>query len=349
MNGNKSQEHVTSIECGCPGPCEHCECERVKEEPSPSGQAPLVAVTAMVWLLVVCAAVGGQTAGEGAPRKADQPGLLIIAHGSPAKAWNQLVLEQEQKVRAAFGKDNPYARVKVVFMEFAEPNVADGLEALQGAGCNRIVAVPLLIAPSSHSHWDIPALLGIYSDPEIEKALRREGARLVRTAIPVTLTTTLAESDVIEHIMLKRARQLSSDPDKEALVLLAHGSEAIPPAWDRFLKRTVTYACGRTGISYGDWGTVAVGQEYNRAVAVIQEAAEHRDRVIVVGAYLSLGVSRIHNRWMARFNKQAGGMHGSVNPLKGLDIRLSKQGLLPDEMVTQWIVDTARGEVQRHP
>jgi len=80
----------------------------------------------------------------------------------------------------------------------------------------------------------------------------------------------------------------------------------------------------------------------------IQEAAEHRDRVIVVGAYLSLGVSHIHNRWMAGFNKQAGGMYGSENPLKGLDIRLSEQGLLPDEMVTQWIVDTARGEVQRH-
>jgi sirohydrochlorin ferrochelatase len=298
----------------------------------------------MIWLLVLCVAAGGQSA-----QAVGKPGLLIVAHGSPAPAWNQPVLQQEQKVRTAFGESNPFVAIKVVFMEFAEPNVADGLEALQEAGCDRIVAVPLMVAPSSHSHWDIPALLGIYSDPGVEKLLRSEGARLVRPRVPVTLTTTLAESDVIERIMLKRVRQLSQNPEREAVVLLAHGSEAIPPAWDRFLKRTVTYVCGQTGISYGDWASVAVGQEYSRAVAAIQEAAEYRDRVIVVGAYLSLGVKRMHNQWSTRLETPEGAMHGMGNPLEGLNVQLSEQGLLPDEMVTQWIVDTARGEVQRHP
>lgn len=349
MNDKESQEREASTTCGCSGQCEDCNCKKGNETSGGSERSPLTAVTAMVWLFVLCAAVWGQSTGSDAQRKTGRPGLLIIAHGSPAKPWNQSVLEQEQKVRAAFADDNPFATIKVVFMEFAEPNVADGLETLQGAGCNHIVAVPLMVAPSSHSHWDIPALLGIYSDPEIEKALRSEGARLVRPTVPVTLTTTLAESDVIEQIMLKRARQLSSDPDKEALVLLAHGSEAIPPAWDRFLKRTVTYICGRTGISYGDWATVAVGQRYGRAVAAIQEAAEHRERVIVVGAYLSLGVKRMHDRWLTRLEKQGAGMHGAENPLEGLNVHFSEQGLLPDELVTQWIVDTARGEVRRHP
>ncbi len=40
---------------------------------------------------------------------------------------------------------------------------------------------------------------------------------------------------------------------------------------------------------------------------------------------------------------------GDENLLEGLNLQLSEQGLLPDEMVTQWIVDTARGEIQRHP
>jgi sirohydrochlorin ferrochelatase len=298
----------------------------------------------MVWLLVLCAVATGQSTGA-----ASQPGLLIIAHGSPAPAWNKPVLEQEKKVRTLLGDDNPFAAIKVVFMEFAEPNVAGGLEALQQAGCSRIIAVPLLIAPSSHSHWDIPALLGIYSDPDIEKVLRDEGARLVRPKVPVTLTTTLAQSDVIERIMLKQVRQLSRDPKREAVVLLAHGSEAIPGAWDRFLKRTVTCICGQTGISYGDWATVAVGQQYAQAVTAMQEAAEHRDRVIVVGAYLSLGPKRMHERWSKGNGTSMAMMHGSEEPLKGLNIELSEQGLLPDGIVTQWIVDTARAEVQRHP
>lgn len=150
-----------------------------------------------------------------------KPGLLVIAHGSPAKAWNQPGLAQEQKVLDLFGQDNPFGRVKVVFVEFAEPNVADGLEELQKAGCSRIVAVPMLITPASHSHWDIPALIGLYSDPRIEKTLREEGAKLVRVNVPVTLTPTLSDSDVMERVMLKRVRALSNDPNREAVVLLA--------------------------------------------------------------------------------------------------------------------------------
>ena len=349
MSDKASRKHVTSKTCGCAGQCENCKCKEGNDARKTVESGRCVVVTAMIWLLVLGGLGWGQSSGTDAGQGAGRPGLLIIAHGSPAPRWNQLVLEQEQKVRAAFGADNTFAAIKVVFMEFAEPNVADGLMALQEANCHRIVAVPLLVAPSSHSHWDIPALLGLYSDPDIEEMLREEGARLVRPNVPVTLTTTLAEGNVIERVMLKRVRQLSIDPDKEALVLLAHGSEAIPPAWDRFLKRTVTYICGRTGISYGDWATVAVGQEYSRGIVAMQEAAEHRERVIVVGAYLSLGTKRMHARWLARRAKQGAGMHGAVNPLDGLDIRFSEQGLLPDAMVTQWIVETARGELQRHP
>lgn len=304
--------------------------------------AGLVALTTLFILITPPAQ------GAGAVPYGGRPGLLIIAHGSPSPPWNRQVMELEQAVVRLLGADNPFMKVKVVFMEFAEPNVADGVEALQEHGCSRIVAVPLLIAPSSHSHWDIPALLGIYSDPKKEKGLSEEGARVVRAQVPVTLTTTLAEGDVIEKVMLKRVRQLSTDPNDEALVLLAHGSEAIPPAWEMFLKRTVTYVCAKTGISYGDWACVAVGQEYDRAVTAIQEAARYRDRVIVIGAYLSMGADRVHERWQTRIAAAADGPEAG-NPLKGLDIALAEQGLLPDERVAAWIVATAQGEIARHP
>lgn len=346
MNERTSQESAPLTPCDCSGSCEECQCTKDGLRQSSSQIVPFSVVTTMIWLLVLCVTVWGQTVDP----RAGKPGLLIIAHGSPSQPWNQRVKELEPKIRKAFGDENPFVETKVAFMEFTEPNVAAGVEALQSAGCSRIVAVPLLVAPSSHSHWDIPALLGIYSDAAVEKELRAEGLRVVRPRVPVTVTTTLAESDAIEKIMLKRMRQLSSDPGREAIVLLAHGSEAIPPAWERFMKRTVTYVCGRTGISYGDWATVGVGQEYQRAIAAIQEAAEHREHVIVVGAYLSMGVARMHGRWTQR----AGGHHGAEahtaeNPLEGLNLQLSEQGLLPDETVTQWIVDTARAEIQRHP
>lgn len=331
--------------CGCEPPGAVCTCRSPKASRRKGMALWLFGLFAVLVLLVVTALAHG---GDNAACKG-KPGLLIIAHGSPARGWNQPVLDQEQKVRGLLGQDSPFGKVKVVFMEFAEPNVADGLEELQKAGCSRIVAVPLLIAPSSHSHWDIPALLGLYGDYRIEKTLREEGARLVRCTIPVTLTTTLSDSDVIERVMLKRVRALSTDPNREAVVLLAHGSEAIPGRWEDLMKRTATYICGKTGISHADWAYVGVGQEYDRAATVIQSAAERRDRVIVVGAYLSGGVRRMHKRWADRIESQQAEMPGMENPLKGLDLALSEQGLLPDDAVAEWIVTTAEDEIARHP
>lgn len=345
MKNASSHDHHHAGECGCERPCAVCTCREPQAGRRKRPVLWLVGLLATAVVLVTAALAHGATG----PGAAGKPGLLVIAHGSPAKAWNQPVLAQEQKVQDLLGQDSPFGRVKVVFMEFAEPNVADGLEELQKAGCSRIVAVPLLIAPSSHSHWDIPALLGLYSDSRIEKTLREEGAKLVRCNVPVTLTTTLADSEVIERVMLKRVRALSNDPNREALVLLAHGSEAIPGPWEEFMKRTATYICGKTGISYADWACVAVGQEYGRAASVIQSASERRDRVIVVGAYLSSGVQRMHQRWMDRFESPQAEMPGMENPLKGVDIALAEQGLLPDEAVAQWVVEIARAEAQRHP
>jgi len=345
MNTASSHDSHHASGCGCDGQCAICTCQKPDVARRKRPILWFLGVFGVLILLVVTAWAHAATAAGGP----GEPGLLIIAHGSPAKAWNQPVLAQEKKVRDLLGQDNPFGEIQVVFMEFAEPNVADGMQALQQAGCSRIVAVPLLIAPSSHSHWDIPALLGLYSDPRIEKTLREEGARLIRCDIPVTLTTTLSDSDVIERVMLKRVRALSTDPNHEAVVLLAHGSEAIPGPWEDFMKRTATYLCGKTGITYANWACVAVGQEYGRAAAAIEAAARHRDRVIVVGAYLSSGVRRMHKRWMDRFEDGQAEMPGLENPLKGLDLALSEQGLLPDDLVAEWIVATARDEIARHP
>jgi len=338
-------------ECHYKKKCDICACRQQKEsrrkEPTP---VPVTAFTAAIvfWAITAGTVVAGERA-DGSMNRSGGPGLLIIAHGSPAPRWNEPVLAQERKVAQRLGPNSPFTKVKVVFMEFAEPNVADGIAELEQAGCSRIVAVPLLIAPSSHSHWDIPALLGIYSDAGVEKDLRDEGAHIVRSQLPITLTTTLANSDVIEKIMLTRVRQLSTDPNKEAVVLLTHGSEAIPPAWESLMKRTVTYICGQTGISYGDWACVGVGQEYSRAVAVIQAAAECRDQVIVIGAYLSLGVKRMHQRWMSRYDGQDSKMPHMANPLRGLSLKLAEQGLLPDDLIVRWIAETAKGAIARHP
>jgi len=267
-------------------------------------------------------------------------GLLIIAHGAPWPVWNKPVLELEQKVITALGGDNPFRMVKVCFMEFARPSVADGVAALEKAGCDRVIAVPLLIAPSSHSHWDIPALLGLYSDEDMERELKEEGAAIVNSKLPITLTPTLNKGSLITEVLLTRVKKMSRNPDEEAVIVLAHGDEYTSPMWTKLMKRTVTHICGKTGISYGNWAFVHVGQSYGQAISVIAEAAEHHKRVLLVGCYLSMGVDKMHQRYMKNFSR--GVLPGMENPLAGKEIVTAEDGLLPSPRVAQWIADIAK-------
>ena len=267
-------------------------------------------------------------------------GLLVIAHGAPMPAWNKPVLALEKQVIKALGPNSPFKKVKVVLMEFVKPSVADGVAEMEQAGCSRIVAVPLLIAPSSHSHWDIPALLGLYSDERMKAELAAEGATVVKSKLPITITATLDSGDLLAKTMLARVREISKDPANEAVIVLAHGDEGLQPYWDALMKRITYNICGKTDITYADWAYVHVGQGYrSHGVPAIMAAAESRKRILLVGCYVSMGAAGMHKRFMSRPTR----IHGMAlpNPLKGKDIVAAKQGLLPSPGVAKWIAKTA--------
>jgi hypothetical protein len=272
-------------------------------------------------------------------------GLLVIAHGAPMPAWNKPVLALEKQVIKALGPNSPFRKVKVVLMEFAKPSVADGVAEMEQAGCSRIVAVPLLIAPSSHSHWDIPALLGLYSDEKMKADLAEEGATIVKSKLPITITATLDSGELLVETMLARVKELSKNPAEEAVVVLAHGDDGLKPYWDALMKRITYHICGKTGITCADWAYVHVGQGYrSHGVPAIMAAAENRKRVLLVGCYVSMGAAGMHKRFMGRPMR----IHGMAlpNPLKGKDIIAARHGLLPNPEVAKWIAKTAKAAMK---
>ncbi len=272
-------------------------------------------------------------------------GLLVIAHGAPMPAWNKPVLALEKQVVKALGPNSPFKKVKVVLMEFVKPSVADGVAEMERAGCSRIVAVPLLIAPSSHSHWDIPALLGLYSDEKMKAELAEEGATIVKSKLPITVTATLDSGELLVETMLARVKELSKNPAEEAVIVLAHGDDGLKPYWDALMKRITYNICGKTGITHADWAYVHVGQGYRSGgVPAIMAAAENRKRVLLVGCYVSMGAAGMHKRFMNRPTR----IHGMAlpNPLKGKDIVAAKHGLLPSPGAAEWIAKTAKAALR---
>lgn len=269
-----------------------------------------------------------------------QPGLLILSHGAPSPQWNEPVNRLVERVRKQNEDKKSFHAIECAFLEFTQPDAAAGIEKLEARGCDHIIVVPLFIAPSSHSHFDVPAVLGLYSSPEILQTLKEEGARVAQPRVPLTLTQTLSEGDLLDAFARDEVRALSKDPANEAIVLIAHGCADHHALVERMTRRVATYCCGQCGIDYADWAYCAMGQTFwEKATPAIARAAEHKGRVLVVGLYVSSSAQRIYERAMKRAERLMG--EGFKSSFNDMDIVLSSKGLVDYPATAYWLFKTA--------
>ncbi len=268
-------------------------------------------------------------------------GLMIIAHGSPAEQWNQPVLDLENYVKQLFDekKITKFDEVRVALMEFTEPSIASVIKDFEDKGITKIFALPLFIAPSGHSLYDIPTILGFYFDKEMIDGLEEEGIKIVDTKIKITVGPTLDYENVMKDILLDKVNNLSDNPAEEALILLAHGDKNFTPIWEKLTNEIGNYILGKTGIEYFDKAYVGVGQSFAvDGVNLILKASENKKRVIVVGMYLSMGVKNMaENSGIIMMGRTM----ESKKMFEGKNIIFAEDGLLPDIRITEWIVDRA--------
>ena len=268
-------------------------------------------------------------------------GLIIVAHGSPMPQWNEPVLKIEKEVKTIMShmENNQFSAIRVAFMEFTEPSINTVIKNFENAGIDKIYVIPLLIAPSGHSLFDIPTILGLYSDKDILREIKSEGTHIVNTKIKITIGPTLNNSGILKNSILDRVKELSVTPDSEGVVLLAHGDEHFEPIWASMCREIGSYVCAKTGIEYFDYAFVEVGQSFStKGVTTILKSTEKKEKIIVVGLYLSMGVERMAN---TSVSFMMGKKTETSKLFADKNISFSKRGILPDKRISEWIVDVA--------
>ncbi len=268
-------------------------------------------------------------------------GLLIIAHGSPSEQWNQPVINIENQVKELLKTKNisDFDEVRVALMEFTEPSIATVIKDMENKGVTKVYVLPLFIAPSGHSLYDIPTILGLYYNQEMVDDIKEERIKIVDTKIKITVGPTLDYKNVMKDILLDKVKNLSDNSAEEALIILAHGDKNFKPIWEELINETGNYILGKTGIEYFDKAFVEVGQSFAiDGVSPIIKASENKKKVIVVGMYLSMGVKNMAENsgfiMMGRTVK-------SKKMFEGKNIVFLEHGLLPDKRIAEWIVDRA--------
>ncbi|WP_314002446.1 CbiX/SirB N-terminal domain-containing protein [uncultured Paenibacillus sp.] len=145
-----------------------------------------------------------------------KPGVLVISHGSRDADWVALVDEAVDSVRRPAGMP-----VVSSFLEIVEGRlIQDGVDALEADGVTHIYVLPLFVSSGSTHVDDIAQAFGqpaaAYREGELEPFTVREAS--------VTVGRPIDDDPVIAEIVYGNVRELSVAPERETLLLVAHGS-----------------------------------------------------------------------------------------------------------------------------
>lgn len=289
-----------------------------------------IAALALACSIAACAAPptpGPVTPADGS-RVSDggDVGILVMAHGGD-EAWNRTVdeavagLPETVPIELAYGMANPLT-------------LGSALDRLAERGVDRVAVVRAFLSGNSfldQTRW----YLGLADQPPAQFVLMgpAAGDPEARAALEhdlevATHTAGILDSPLAGEIMIDRALEVSVDPSRESVLLLAHGmgdegeNDLVLAAMDRIARRVEGggFAQVQSATLREDWEDVRVLAEA-RIRSYVESRASEGDRVLVLPVRLT-------------------GFGPYAEVLEGLDYTEGR-GLLPHPGMGDWILETA--------
>jgi len=295
----------------------------------PPTAAPRGAVFLSVLSLILLAGCASNQPGPVATAAEPTPsaaGVIVMAHGGDP-GWNTAIEAAVEPIRAHY----PTA---VAFGMADRATLADAIGKLEERGVRHIAVVRLFV--SGESFLDqTEYLLGLSDAPPAHPMHHGTPGPDANTPIPhrarlVLSADGLAESSLIGQILANRVRDLSRDPARESVLLLAHGM-GDDAANDRLLDNL-----GRRAVQVqakGPYRTVRV-EALREDWAEDREVAERRIRAFVERARADGGIAIVVPVRVSGFGPYARVLDGYV-------YRHDGRGLSPHPLLSDWIKEQA--------
>lgn len=272
-------------------------------------------------------------------------GILLLAHGGNQK-WNDAV----QNIA---NKTNESMPTEVALGMATRRSIQEGVQKLAARGVTEIVAVPLFVRSHSSVIDSTAYLLGLRPDaPEDLKAFAAmdhgshgaahktdtgsigENTKPVLSSVPVRMTEALNHNAVVAAILLDRAASISTQPSREAVLLVAHGPAPEEENGQWLADMKLIAAEMKKSSAYSEIEYLTVRDDADEPVrnAATKELRERVEKlrgqgksVLVVPLLLSYG----------------GIENGIKRRLEGLEYKIPAQGLLPDSRIAGWVLSMA--------
>ncbi len=283
-------------------------------------------------------------------------GILLLAHGSNDRRWNDQVLAVAAQTDASMPTE-------VAFGMASRATMRDAIARLRARNVERIIAVPLFV--SSHSSViDCTAyLLGLRDDapPQLPMfaAMTHGGGHAggqmhdmgqtppagtatmqLHIDVPLRISPALDHHPTVAAILGDRAASISREPAHETVLLVAHGpvEDADNQLWLADIRQLASQMRARKGFHAIDCMSLrddAAPEIRDAASAQLRQRVEQAqaagDQVLIVPLLLSYG----------------GIERGLRERLQGLAYRMPDHALLPDARIAQWVLASAEDQLQR--
>ncbi len=299
-------------------------------------------VVAATCLLLACCALAYAQAAHSQP----SPGIVLLAHGGRVSTWN----DEVQRIATEVNKTYP---TELAFGMATKSSIQYAVDKLLRRGVQRIIAVPLFISSYSSVIASTEWLFGLRPDmPEDYKVFAKmshnsggheghHGAASPDTplipldvSVPVRMTPALNRHPIVAAILADRAAAISTNPQQEVVILVAHGpnSGENNVKWLADLQVLATMVQSKAPYHRVEYLTIrddaeepVVSQAKAEFRSLVEKANSSGKRALVVPVLLSYG--GVENRIRERVN--------------GLKFTMATQGLLPDSRIVDWVLASA--------
>ena len=278
-----------------------------------------------------------------------EPGIVLLAHGGSAD-WNTRVAELATKVNAS-------RPTEVAFGMATRATIQSAIDKLVARGVTEIVAVPLFVSSWSTVITSTEYLLGLRAEAPAalasfakmshapagtagsaaaghEAHAAADGTTPVKSPVPVRMTAALNDHPIVAEILASRARAISREPAKEALIVVAHGPNdeddnrrwlADMASLVGRIKQTASFAAFEY-LTLRDDAPRPVRDAATAALrGIMQRELAAGRRILIVPLLISFG----------------GIERGLRERLEGLPYTMAEAALVPDDRLAKWVLTVA--------
>mgnify|MGYP001018566294 CR=1 FL=1 len=301
-----------------------------------------LAAAAALLLLAACqqrTAEGPAPSAGGAPHKV---GVLLVNHGSRQKAWRDMLIDVENKVRDRILVLPDVKAVRTAFNEYTDPSIAQQMKAFDDEGFDEVVVVPIFLTIGGHVNSDLPNLLGLKNDAKALETLPNKGIPVYRPRARVVLLDTIDSDEFLKANILRRTRALLGEGDgrQYGVTLAAYGDDKFNQQWEALMGQIGAHLQQNLGIdtiNYA-WSGHLVNYSMDPTRKAVNQILAKKRKDIVISVYVA---------YDHKFQRDVIG-EGVRHADRPQDVLYNEpEAILPDESLNDWVVQSVKNRLDR--